>query len=233
MNVGWIKLHRQILNWEWYSDTNTFRLFLHLLLTANFKDQKYQGKLIKKGSLLTGRDKLSYETGLSVREVRTCLERLKSTNEIAIKTYSKGTEIQIVNYDKYQIETSETTNKRPTNDQQTTTIKERKEIEEVKEIYSFDEFWSTYDKSIGKKNCKTKFEKLSDEVKLKIKEVLPLYVKSTHDKQFRKHPITWLNQECWNDEVKTIMKEETVEEMNDRMLYENVMKKINMYHAKD
>jgi len=140
MNVGWIKLHRQILNWEWYSDTNTFRLFLHLLLTANFKDQKYQGKLIKKGSLLTGRDKLSYETGLSVREVRTCLERLKSTNEIAIKSNSKGTEIQVVNYDKYQIETSETTNKRPTNDQQTTTIKEGKENKERKEKKNIPDF---------------------------------------------------------------------------------------------
>ena len=233
MNVGWIKLHRQILNWEWYSDTNTFRLFIHLLLTANFKDQKYQGKLIKKGSLLTGRDKLSYETGLSVREVRTCLERLKSTNEIAIKSNSKGTEIQIVNYDKYQIETNEMTNERPTNDQQMTTIKERKEIEEVKEVYSFDEFWSTYGKSIDKTKCKAKFKKLSNEVKLKIKEVLPLYVQSTPDKQFRKNPQTWLNGQCWNDEVKTIMKEETVEEMNDRMLYENVMKKINMYYAKD
>lgn len=201
MNVGWIKLHRQILNWEWYSDTNTFRLFLHLLLTANFKDQKYQGKLIKKGSLLTGRDKLSYETGLSVREVRTCLERLKSTNEIAIKSNSKGTEIQVVNYDKYQVETNETTNERPANDQQTTTIKERKEKEEVKEIYSFDEFWSTYGRSIGKKNCKAKFEKLSDEVKLKIKEVLPLYVQSTPQVIYRKHPLTWLNQECWNDEI--------------------------------
>jgi hypothetical protein len=201
MNVGWIKLHRQILNWEWYSDTNTFRLFLHLLLTANFKDQKYQGKLIKKGSLLTGRDKLSYETGLSVREVRTCLERLKSTNEIAIKSNSKGTEIQVVNYDKYQVETNETTNERPTSDQQTTTIKERKEKEEVKEVYSFDEFWSTYGRSIGKKNCKAKFEKLSDEVKLKIKEVLPLYVQSTPQVIYRKHPLTWLNQECWNDEI--------------------------------
>lgn len=140
MNVGWIKLHRQILNWEWYSDTNTFRLFLHLLLTANFKDQKYQGKLIKKGSLLTGRDKLSYETGLSVREVRTCLERLKSTNEIAIKSNSKGTEIQVVNYDKYQIETSETTNERPTNDQQTTTIKEGKENKERKEKKNIPDF---------------------------------------------------------------------------------------------
>lgn len=140
MNVGWIKLHRQILNWEWYSDTNTFRLFLHLILTANYKDQKHQGKLIKKGSLLTGRDKLSYETGLSVREVRTCLERLKSTNEIAIKSNSKGTEIQIVNYDKYQIETSETTNERPTNDQQTTTLKEGKENKERKEKKNIPDF---------------------------------------------------------------------------------------------
>lgn len=103
----------------------------------------------------------------------------------------------------------------------------------VIDIYSFDEFWSTYGKSVDKTKCKAKFEKLSNDVKLKIKEVLPLYVKSTPDKQFRKNPQTWLNGQCWNDEVKTIMKEETVEEMNDRMLYENVMKKINMYHAKD
>jgi len=103
----------------------------------------------------------------------------------------------------------------------------------VNDIYSFNEFWSDYGKSVDKTKCKAKFEKLSDEIKIKIKEVLPLYVKSTPDKQFRKNPQTWLNGECWNDEVKTIMKEETVEEMNDSMLYENVMKKINMYHAKD
>ena len=38
---GWIKIHRQILEWEWYSDTNTFRVFLHLLLKANHKEKKY------------------------------------------------------------------------------------------------------------------------------------------------------------------------------------------------
>ena len=103
----------------------------------------------------------------------------------------------------------------------------------VNDIYSFNEFWSDYGKSVDKTKCKAKFEKLSDKIKIKIKEVLPLYVKSTPDKQFRKNPQTWLNGECWNDEVKTIMKEETVDQMNDRMLYENVMKKINMYHAKD
>ena len=141
MNIGWIKLHRQILEWEWYSDTNTFRLFLHLLLKANFKDQNHKGKLVKKGFLITGREQLSVETGLSVREVRTCLERLKKTNEIAVNSNSKGTEIEILNYDKYQQETSETTSKRPANDQQTTTIKEYKESKEKKNtIPSLEEF---------------------------------------------------------------------------------------------
>jgi len=120
---GWIKIHRSILDWEWYEDTNTFRLFIHLILKANHKDKNYKGKLIKRGCLVTGRDLLSVETGLSVRQIRTCLERLKSTNEIAIKTDSKGTEIQIVKYEEYQLTTNETTSKRPTNDQQTTTNK--------------------------------------------------------------------------------------------------------------
>lgn len=141
MKIGWIKLHRQILEWEWYSDTNTFRLFLHLLLKANFKDQNHKGKLVKKGFLITGREQLSIETGLSVREVRTCLERLKKTSEIAINSNSKGTEIEILNYDKYQQETNETTSNRPTNDQQSTTIEEYKEIKEKKNnIPAFDEF---------------------------------------------------------------------------------------------
>jgi hypothetical protein len=37
---GWIKIHRSILEWEWYEDTNTFRLFMHLILKANHKDRK-------------------------------------------------------------------------------------------------------------------------------------------------------------------------------------------------
>jgi len=138
---GWIKIHRSILEWEWYEDTNTFRLFIHLILKANHKDKNYKGKLIKRGSLVTGRELLSVETGLSVRQIRTCLERLKSTNEIAIKTNSKGTEIQIVKYEEYQLATNETTNKRPTNDQQTTTNKNvKKEKKERNTIPTLSDF---------------------------------------------------------------------------------------------
>ena len=117
---GWIKLHRQIIDWEWYTDHNTFRVFLHLLLTANHKDKKYKGMELKAGTIVTSRDLLAFATGLSVRQVRTALDKLKTTNELTIKTSPQGTIIQIVNYVKYQIEANELTNERPTNDQQTT-----------------------------------------------------------------------------------------------------------------
>ncbi|MDR2274312.1 MAG: hypothetical protein LBF27_25620 [Sphingobacterium sp.] len=134
---GWVKLHRSILEWEWYSDINTKILFLHLLVKANHKDKKHQGTIIKKGQLLTGRDLLSFETGLSVQQVRTSLERLKSTNEITITTNRKGSVIDIVNYVFYQSREEEqptdqpennqqVTNKQPTSNQQVTSNKNEK-----------------------------------------------------------------------------------------------------------
>lgn len=138
---GWIKIHRSILEWEWYEDTNTFRLFMHLILKANHKDKSYKGKLIKRGSLVTGRELLAAETGLTVRQIRTSLTRLKMTNEVTIKSNSKGTEIQIVNYDKYQLVTNEETNARPTSDQQVTSNKNvKKERKERSNIPALEEF---------------------------------------------------------------------------------------------
>lgn len=99
---GWIKLHRQLLEWEWYDEPDTFRLFLHCLLKANHKDNNYRGQKVKAGSFLTSRELLSNETGLSVQKVRTSLERLELTKEITTKKSKKGTVLQIVKYSSYQ-----------------------------------------------------------------------------------------------------------------------------------
>lgn len=131
---GWVKIHRQFLEWEWYDDTNTKILFLHLLLKANHKDKKYRGQIVKRGSLLTGRELLSKETGLSVMQVRTSLTKLKSTNEITINSTKKGTEIQVVKYDEYQVVTNEVTNKQPTDNQQVTTNKNVKKEKKYREF---------------------------------------------------------------------------------------------------
>ena len=49
---GWIKLHRKILDWEWYTDAPVRILFEHLLLTANSEDKKWRGMTIKRGQTI-------------------------------------------------------------------------------------------------------------------------------------------------------------------------------------
>lgn len=119
MNAGHIKLFRQILNWEWYTDTNTTRLFIHLLLKANWKDGKFMGYDIPKGSLATSLDSLAKQTGLSIRNIRTSLDKLEKTGEIDKRTTNKFTIINIVNYKEFQDEKNKT-DKQLTNDRQTT-----------------------------------------------------------------------------------------------------------------
>ena len=122
---GFIFLHRKFLEWEWYDDANAMRLFLHCLLNANHKDGKWQGKVIKRGSFITGRLKLASSLKLSEMEIRTALKHLKSTNEITIKTTSQYSIITVNNWDKYQQinqrNNQQITNKQPTNNQQITT----------------------------------------------------------------------------------------------------------------
>ena len=145
---GWIKIHRQILEWEWYSDNNSFRVFLHLLLKANHKQKRYKGLELKIGSIITSRDILAIETGLSVQQIRTALDKLKSTNEVTIKTSSQGTIIEVVNYAKYQLVTNEVTIKEPTSNQQVTTNKNVKKEKNEKEIIL--DSWIDYRKSAKK-----------------------------------------------------------------------------------
>ena len=132
---GWIKIHRQIIDWEWFTDTTTFRVFLQLLLKANHKEKKYRGMVLKVGTIITSRDILAFETSLSVQQVRTALDKLKSTNEITIKTSSQGTIIEVVNYAKYQLVTSEVTNKQPISNQQVTTNKNVKNEKNERSIF--------------------------------------------------------------------------------------------------
>lgn len=121
---GYISLHRQILDWEWYKDPVTRGVFIHLIVVANFKDTRFVGKKIRRGQLVTSLAKLAEETGFSVQQVKTAIKHLISTNEITNESCTQYRIITIVNYHKYQTSTNEltneqqTSNKRLTNDQQ-------------------------------------------------------------------------------------------------------------------
>lgn len=102
MYQGWVKIHRTMLDWEWFNDSKTLHLFMYLLLKANHEQKSYRGIIIKRGELLTGRKKIAKETGLSEQSIRTSLNKLKSTRELTIKSTSKYSIINIVNYNVYQ-----------------------------------------------------------------------------------------------------------------------------------
>lgn len=99
---GWIKIHRQLIDWEWYTDGNTLRLFLHLLLIANHEDKKWRGKEIKRGSTHTSISHLGKALKLSDKQIRCSLDKLKNSENVAIKGASDGTMISVCNYDSYQ-----------------------------------------------------------------------------------------------------------------------------------
>ncbi len=98
----YIKLYYSMLDWEWYDDPNTFRVFMHLLLIANRKDNRIHGKIIHRGEALASVDYLATQLKLSRQNIRTALNHLKSTGEITIRKIANISVIQLKNYDKYQ-----------------------------------------------------------------------------------------------------------------------------------
>lgn len=91
-----------MLKWEWYDDINTKVVFLHLLITVNYEDDKWHGITIKRGQRISSYGKLAKETRLSVKSVRTAINHLKSTGEVANETTSQYSLFTVINYDKYQ-----------------------------------------------------------------------------------------------------------------------------------
>lgn len=156
-DIGFIKIYRSIESWDWWEDLNTFRLFMVLLINANWKTKKWRGKKIKRGQLWTSIESLSEKSGLTPMQVRTSLEKLMKTNEITNKSTNEGRLITVVNYDFYQSNegditsdltsnlTSNLTDEQQTYNKPITTTKEVKELNNnivVVAPRTKTEFWS-------------------------------------------------------------------------------------------
>lgn len=102
MMGGWRKFHTKMLDWRWYTDGNTFRLFFHLIMTANYEDKPWKDIIIKRGQRVTSYDTLAKELHLSVKQIRTALNHLKETNEVAHEGASRYSIITVLKYDTYQ-----------------------------------------------------------------------------------------------------------------------------------
>lgn len=149
---GYIKIFRKILYWTWYKHVPTRLVFLHLLITANWKDKKWKGRIIKRGQVITGRKGLAKHTGLTEQQVRTAIENLKSTNEITIQSTKTYSLVTLMNYDLYQ-------NVKPKSTNGATTTKE---IYKEKELPTLEEFMI-----YAKSKCKNNYWEKRDNLILK------------------------------------------------------------------
>lgn len=73
--------------------------------------------------------------------------------------------------------------------------------ERLKDNIDFKFFWDAYDKKIDRPKCEKKWNKLPEETQLKILSHIEIYKKATPDKQYRKNPLTYLNNESWENEI--------------------------------
>ena len=101
-NNTWIKLPRNFQNWRWYKESNMVHLYLYLVMNANLLSEYYFDINIKRGEIMISLSRLSTDTNLSIKTLRTCLDRLKRTHEIEYRNLNHGRIIIIVNYDMFQ-----------------------------------------------------------------------------------------------------------------------------------
>ena len=144
---GFVKLHRKMIEWGWYSDCVVKDVFIHILMVATFKPTKYLGHDLNPGQAVIGRKKLAKELGFTEQQVRTALKKLESTGEISLFSTNKFTIATVENWDFYQgcddEDNQQITNNQPTINQQITNnqphlknVKKDKNVKNVKkDIY--------------------------------------------------------------------------------------------------
>ena len=212
----------------------TTRIFIHLLLTASWRDARWQGVEIPRGSVFASPETLAVATGLSRQQVRTIITRLKSTSEITTKSTSKGTLITLCNFDTYNWDYTEInqqdnqqlnlklTNDQPASNQPLTTSEEGNKDKKVKkerkkrvsaltgdDLLAFEEFWRAY----PKRKEKPVAEDAWSEMKPVLENCLSVLKWQCELEDWKKdggkyipHPAKWIRHQRWLDEPTKIIR---------------------------
>lgn len=68
-------------------------------------------------------------------------------------------------------------------------------------IQTFEEFWHLYNKKVNRSESERAFKKIKSNEYDKIREHIPIFVKTFKDKQYQPYFSTYLNNKRWNDEI--------------------------------
>ena len=99
---GWVKLPKEILEWEWYFDDSCKAMLMHLLLRVNIEEKTAFNKVIvKPGEIITSLNRLGIELGKSIQEIRTILKKLTDDGTISILPTKKYTHIKLEKFNDF------------------------------------------------------------------------------------------------------------------------------------
>ena len=229
MNSGnWIKVNRQILESNVFEDAKTFKVFMWILLNANYKKRTLlNGLTLDAGQLCTSRERIATACNMHPSSVSRVLTRLKRCNSIDKKPNSRGTVIEVINWGVFQHadETGEqqTNSKRTAREQQANTEEESKKVRNLnicpqsdglqtvngskgRAAYSeeFEKFWSLFPsrRKTKKRKAFTDFKKAKKRVDVAtLMTAVEEYARSNKGRgEFCQMPSSWLNGDCWEDD---------------------------------
>lgn len=212
MPDGYIKISRSILDWEWWPDINTSRVFIYILLKANWKEGKFKGKVIPRGSLVASIASIAAGTGLTPDEVRTAIRHLVDSNNLTKQTTNRYSVFSVVGYDSYQ-DTSQANPKQiPSYSQAIPNDRRREEGKNISVCVSaregrFQDFWSAYPKKVNMLNAQGEYTyvlettaELSEDDLITAAVNYAEYCTIRYTKErYIKNPDNWLKESVWID----------------------------------
>ena len=213
--IGWVKIHRALIDSEVFVKPEYLKVWIWCLLKANHKNKYTDWKIgkntttlkVNRGQFIFGRNTASDELLMNGSLVYRVIQWLSEKNMIRIQPNSHYSLITIINYDTYQNDEEKT--EQPSNRQRTAieqaantnnNINNSNNVNNDNKL-PFQKFWNQYGKKVDTKKCQKKWDSFSLNVQKEILESLPDYIESTPNKKFRKNPLTYLNGECWKDEI--------------------------------
>lgn len=214
MCKGFILLHRQLEdNWLWLSEPFTKgQAWVDLLILASHSGNTFfiRGNKIelKTGEIGYSKEQLASRWKWSRKKVLNFLKMLEKEQQIEQQKTPSLVVVRIVNYEKYQKKEQQTTqqknNRKPTEEHKQI-IKNNDNNDKEINNERFEEFWNLYDYKKSKPKAILAYEKaIKIDSHENILNGVKAYIKSRgNDKQYWKHPTTWLNAHAWQDEYNT------------------------------
>jgi hypothetical protein len=191
---GWIKLHRELLEkaiWR-FSTPEQKVILITLLMMANHepKEWEWKGKkfMCNPGQMITSLRSIKKIAGkgISIKNIRTCLQRFQKYEFLAYKSAKTGRLVTIINWESYQSNKNRWQGNRQTGGKQVATNKNDKNDKNKEKIYKRESVCmkeSEYQKlctSLGKDIADTYIDDLN------------LYIQST-GKKYKSHYAVVLN----------------------------------------